>query len=70
MKDGSTRSAKAVVVVASEGVLQYVDPDERHVRISLEEVDHEATRKLNRERNLTLWLPASSPSGVAPETGR
>jgi hypothetical protein len=64
LKDGSTRAAKAVVVVASDEVLQYVDPEERHMRISMNEVDREATRKLNRERNLNLWLPAAPPSAV------
>jgi hypothetical protein len=70
MKDGSVRSAKAVVVLASDGILQYVDPDERHVRISVSDIDREATKKLNSERKLTLWLPAPLQSGSATVTDR
>jgi hypothetical protein len=61
LKDGSVRPAIAVVAGASDDVLHYVDPEERHMRISMNEVDREATRKLNRERKLTLWLPSTSP---------
>ena len=68
LKDGSTRSATAVV--ASDDVLHYVDPEERHMRISMNEVDREATLKLNRERKLTLWLPATPQSTAAPATSR
>jgi hypothetical protein len=66
MKDGSVRSAKAVVVLASDGLLQYIDPDERHVRISVSDIDRQATRKLNSERKLTLWLPAPPQSVEVP----
>jgi hypothetical protein len=66
LKDGSTRSAIAVVVGTSDGLLHYVDLEERNTRISMNEVDREATRKLNRERKLTLWLPATPPSTAAP----
>jgi hypothetical protein len=56
LKDGSTLSA--VTVFSSDDGLHYVDPDERHLRISMSEVDRAATLKLNRARNLNLYLPA------------
>jgi len=58
LKDGSTLSATAVV--ASGDGLQYVDQDDRHLRISMSAVDRAATLKLNRERKLNLYLPAAS----------
>jgi hypothetical protein len=57
LKDGSTLSA--VSVFASDDGLHYVDPDARHLRISMSEVDRAATLKLNRARNLNLHLPAA-----------
>jgi hypothetical protein len=60
LKDGSMRSASAVFV--ANNVLHYVDTEERNMRISMDEVDREATRKLNREKKLNLWLPAATPS--------
>jgi hypothetical protein len=57
LKDGSTLSA--VAIVASDDGLHCVDPDERHLRISMSEVDRAATLKLNRARNLNLHLPAA-----------
>jgi hypothetical protein len=57
LKDGSTLSA--VTVFASDDGLHYVDPDERHLRISMSEIDRTATIKLNRARNLDLYLPAA-----------
>ncbi len=57
MKDGSTRSATALVV--NDDVLKYIDPDDRNLQVPLDQVDREATRKLNRERNLSFWLPAT-----------
>ncbi len=57
LKNGSTLSA--VTVFASDDGLHYVDPDERHLRISMSEVDRAATLKLNRARNLNLHLPAA-----------
>jgi hypothetical protein len=57
LKDGSTISA--LMVFASDDGLHYVDPDERHLRISMSEVDRAATLKLNRARNLNLHLPAA-----------
>jgi hypothetical protein len=57
LKNGSTLSA--VMVFASDDGLHYVDPDDRHLRISISEVDRAATLKLNRSRNLNLYLPAA-----------
>ena len=57
LKNGSTLSA--VTVFASDDGLHCVDPDERHLRISMSEVDRAATLKLNRARNLNLHLPAA-----------
>jgi hypothetical protein len=57
LKNGSTLSA--VMIYASDDGLHYVDPDERHLRVSMSEVDRDATLKLNRERNLNLHLPAA-----------
>jgi hypothetical protein len=56
LKDGSTLSA--VTVFASDDGLHYVDPDERHLLISMSAIDRPATLKLNRARNLNLHLPA------------
>lgn len=58
LKDGSTLAA--TTIVATDDVLHYVDPDERHMRVSMSAVDRAATLKLNRERKLTLYLPAAS----------
>ena len=49
----------AVAVVTSDDGLQCVDADQRHLRISMGEVDRAATLKLNRARNLNLHLPAA-----------
>ena len=57
LKDGSTLSA--VAVVASDDGLHCVDPDERHLHISMSEIDRAATLKVNRARNLNLHLPAA-----------
>ncbi|HEY1648661.1 MAG TPA: hypothetical protein VGF96_11790 [Terracidiphilus sp.] len=57
LKDGSTLSA--VSVFAADDGLHYVDPDERHLRISISQVDRAATLKLNRARKLNLYLPAA-----------
>jgi hypothetical protein len=56
LKNGSTLSA--VAIFASDDGLHYVDPDERHLRISMSKVDRAATLKVNRARNLDLYLPA------------
>jgi hypothetical protein len=57
LRDGSTLSA--TMVVASDDALHFVDPDERHLRVSMRDVDRAATVRLNRERELNLPLPAS-----------
>ena len=57
LKDGSTLAA--TTVVASGDVLHIVDPDERHMRVPMSAVNRAATMKLNRERKLTLYLPAT-----------
>jgi len=57
LRNGTTLSA--VMVVTSGDQLQYVDEDERHLRVEMSEVDRPATLKLNRERKLMLHLPAS-----------
>jgi hypothetical protein len=57
LKDGSTLSA--VSIFASDDGLHYVDPDERHLRVSISQIDRAATLKLNRARNLNLYLPAA-----------
>jgi len=57
LKSGSTLAA--VSVFASDDGLHYVDPDARHLRIAMSEVDRAATLKLNRARNLDLYLPAA-----------
>ena len=56
LKDGATLSA--VAIFTSDDGVHYVDPEERHLRLSMSEVDREATLKLNRARNLNLHLPA------------
>lgn len=57
LKDGSTLSAVSVFV--SDDGVHFVDPDARHLRISMSQVDRAATLKLNRARNLNLYLPAA-----------
>jgi hypothetical protein len=56
LKDGSTLSA--VSVFASDDGLHYVDPDERHLLVSMSAIDRRATLQINRARNLNLYLPA------------
>jgi hypothetical protein len=57
LKDGSTLSA--VMIFSADDGLHYIDRDDRHLRISMSEVDRAATLKLNRGRNLNLHLPAA-----------
>jgi hypothetical protein len=56
LKDGTVRSAIAVWV--QDNVLHYIDIEDRHYQVPMESIDRPSTRKLNRERNLDLWLPA------------
>jgi hypothetical protein len=55
LKDSTILSASAVVV--QNDALHLVDPDGVHQRVSLEAVDREATKRVNRERKLQLQLP-------------
>jgi hypothetical protein len=55
LKDGSTREAAAVSF--QDGALLIVDPEGEHHRVELDRVDHEATRRINRQRGLQLQLP-------------
>jgi hypothetical protein len=57
LKDGTVRQAIGVVVDQSTDSLKYVDPDGQNVQVPLADVDRQATRTLNRQRNLNLWLP-------------
>jgi hypothetical protein len=57
LKNGSTLSALSIV--ATDDGLRFVDPEDRHMRISMAQIDRTATLKLNRERGLTLHLPAA-----------
>ena len=47
------------MVFAADDGLHYVDPDARHLCITMSKVDRAATLKLNRARNLNLYLPAA-----------
>ena len=58
LKDGSTLSALSIV--AEDDGLHFVDSDDRHMRISMAQIDRAVTLKLNRERGLTLHLPPAS----------
>ncbi len=55
MKDGSGPEAALVWIQGSE--LRYVTPEGDQVRVPAGSVDREATRQLNRARNLNLRLP-------------
>lgn len=57
LDNGSRHSAYAVWV--QNGVLHYIDSEDRHHQVPLKKVDRELTRKLNRDRKLDLWLPAA-----------
>jgi hypothetical protein len=57
LKNGSALSAE--MVFASDDGLHYVDPEGRHLRIAMGEIDRAATLKLNHDRNLNLHLPAA-----------
>lgn len=55
LKDGSVRYAVATFVQGN--TLAYVDPDGREQRVSGEDVDRVATRRLNQALKLNLYLP-------------
>lgn len=48
---------EAIGAVVNDGLLKYVDPDQRNREVALSQVDREATLKVNRDRGLNLWLP-------------
>ncbi|HEV2215335.1 MAG TPA: hypothetical protein VGR64_08610 [Terracidiphilus sp.] len=56
LKNGSVLTAETVF--ATDDGLHYVDPDGRHMLVAVSAVDRAATLKLNRERKLSLYLPA------------
>ncbi len=56
LKNGSVLTAETVF--ASGDGIHYVDPDGRHMQVAMNEVDRAATLRLNRERDLSLYLPA------------
>jgi hypothetical protein len=58
LKNSTILSASAVIV--QDGALHIVDPDGAHQRVSLDAVDREATKRVNRERKLQLQLPPAS----------
>lgn len=55
LKNSTILSASAVIV--QDGALHIVDPEGAHQRVSLDAVDREATKRVNRERKLQLQLP-------------
>ena len=55
LKDSTTLSASAVIV--QNDALHIVDQDGAHQRVSLDRIDREATKRVNRERKLQLQLP-------------
>jgi hypothetical protein len=57
LKNGSTLSA--TMVLASANTLHYVDTDGKLQRVDIAEVDRAATLKLDRARNLNIYLPAA-----------
>lgn len=57
LKNGSTLSA--TMVLASDRSLQYVDSDGKLQRVDIAEVDRAATLRLDRARNLNIYLPAA-----------
>lgn len=57
LKNGSTLTA--TMVLASANSLHYVDTEGKLQRINIAEVDRAATLKLDRARNLNIYLPAA-----------
>jgi hypothetical protein len=55
LANGSRYSANAVWV--QNGFLYYVDREDQDHQVPLSSVDSQLTRQLNRENNLTFWLP-------------
>jgi len=57
LKNRTTISAAAVWVQGND--VHYVDADGAHKQVALDAIDRDATRQLNRTRNLVLRLPPS-----------
>lgn len=55
LKDGSTRSA--VVTWVQGRTLHYTDSDDKQGVLSADLIDRDATRRLNREKKLSIELP-------------
>ncbi|MFL6350926.1 MAG: hypothetical protein ACJ74Z_03630 [Bryobacteraceae bacterium] len=58
LKDGSTRSA--VITWVEDRNLHYIDPQDRHWVLTSQRIDHDTTRRLNKQKSLNLQLPPSS----------
>jgi hypothetical protein len=56
MKDGTTHPA--ILVWVQNGVLHFIDPSGKTVKVPVSTLDRNATERLNREKNLELHLPA------------
>ena len=56
LRDGSVHEAMAVWV--QEDTLHYMDSDGRHRQTPLDAVDRQSSRRVNRERQLELNIPA------------
>ena len=57
MKDGSRVAATAVWVQGD--AVHYVDADDTYKQVPLKSVDRQVTLGINRQRNLSLWLPSA-----------
>jgi hypothetical protein len=55
LKDGSTRSAIATWVQGR--TLHYTDSDDKQGVLSADLIDRDTTRRLNKEKNLSIQLP-------------
>jgi hypothetical protein len=58
LKDGSTRSA--VITWVEDRKLHYIDPQDRHWVLTSQRIDHDTTRRLNKQKSLNVQLPPSS----------
>ena len=57
LKNGTKISAAAIWVQGND--VHYMDADGAHKQVALDAIDRDATRQLNRARNLVLRLPPS-----------
>ncbi|HET8546840.1 MAG TPA: hypothetical protein VFL57_02500, partial [Bryobacteraceae bacterium] len=60
LRDGTELAAMAVTI-EDDSILHYVDGDGRHRRIAVSAINREATQRANRQKRLTLYLPATEP---------